>query len=79
MLLRQVDCRKGLGWCDHCLNVDINIFQWLLILPLPLCLSRLEVPSLAQLTSSWAFPQAFWGLLAMICALRTGEIPESSP
>lgn len=52
MLLRQVDCRKGLGWCDHCLNVDINIFQWLLILPLPLCLSRLEVPSLAQLTSS---------------------------
>lgn len=27
MLSRQVDCRKGLGWCDHCFNVGHCYFS----------------------------------------------------
>ena len=60
-------------------KLDAGLTLWLFILPLPLCLARLEMPGLVQLTSHRPFLQVSWGLLAIICALRTSEIPESSP
>lgn len=51
VLLRQLECTKGLAGVSIASMLNIVIIQWLLILPLPLRLARLEMPGLAQLTS----------------------------